>query len=296
VRERLAAFLETPCAHLGHDARRAIVTHPRRPSSVPRNEFEASEVAIVSYHPSARPMPSWHTDDRERAARQTSERDRSSGRVAAPGKCERLRPVNATDFYVLRLDTHCRLIRSSPSSGVLQPSSASSPESTAPISSCWWTRAAAHQAATIPLSKPRSPKIAANSCSAFARMPRSQRPWPANCKSNVTRRAMVASSTSRRSPMRPSSIWACRHTTCPDAANGPRPRARAAARPGIACRRKSDASAMDVVDRERILLDLASPAHPARAPQHLLPRSPENGRRRPHPWPDYYPTSIPMAC
>jgi hypothetical protein len=55
-------------------------------------------------------MPSWHTDDRERAARQTSERDRSSGRVAAPGKCERLRPVNATDFYVLRLDTHCRLL------------------------------------------------------------------------------------------------------------------------------------------------------------------------------------------
>jgi hypothetical protein len=66
--------------------------------------------AAPSYHPSARPMPSRHTDERELTPSHTSGRPRATARTVPCGTCNRLRPVDATEYYVLRLCTRCRLL------------------------------------------------------------------------------------------------------------------------------------------------------------------------------------------
>jgi hypothetical protein len=60
--------------------------------------------------PSARPTASRLTDERELAPRHTSGRPRAIVGDVSNGKCDRLRPLDATEYYVLRLCAHCRLL------------------------------------------------------------------------------------------------------------------------------------------------------------------------------------------
>src|SRR5690349_23861896 len=66
--------------------------------------------AAPSRYPSARPTPSGPTDERELARSHTSGRPRATPGVVPCGTCDRLRTVEATEYYVLRLCTRCRLL------------------------------------------------------------------------------------------------------------------------------------------------------------------------------------------
>jgi hypothetical protein len=68
---------------------------------------EVATLAATSFYPSARPTATRQTDERELAPRQVPGGDE---RLFTPERCERLRAVNATEYYVLRLDAHCRLL------------------------------------------------------------------------------------------------------------------------------------------------------------------------------------------